>query len=205
MKKFPDDRFEHYSVIILVIFHRFLYSTSIFPHNFSSSVCFSSFHSGRDVYGLRQDGSTIPVHVYVCSGEAGGEKFYAAFLRNLSEQKEKEKEFTTKSDEFRSILSSCNDVAFLATNSRGEILLSNTAGLYNVLGWQSSELVTRSKSNRLQSVGDDSFGSLNRSTGIQPSGSSSGFVSSSQVSFLSCFFVWVGVWIRLKLIIRFVR
>lgn len=98
----------------------------IFFFPFNEISC--QYHRGRNVLGQKRRGDTFEAKIYLVDIMAGGQKFFAAFVRDLSERKKTESELLEKCDEMKSLLASCSDMALFLLDTDTSILTSNSVG-----------------------------------------------------------------------------
>jgi PAS domain S-box-containing protein len=94
---------------------------------------------GREVVGLRRDGSTFPMHLSVGEFEAGGKRFFIGGIHDLTLQKRAEAESLRQSTLFRAIFDNVPDPIILSA-SDGRVMLCNPA-VRDVFGHEPDQLI----------------------------------------------------------------
>jgi PAS domain S-box-containing protein len=94
---------------------------------------------GREVTGLRKDGSTFPMHLSVGEFEVGGQRFFTGIMHDIGAQRRAEAQLSHQEALFRSIFESLPDPIIIADPS-GTIRLSNPA-FSRVFGYGSEDAV----------------------------------------------------------------
>lgn len=87
---------------------------------------------GREVVGLRKDGTTFPMDLSVAEARVGAERSFLGIIRDISERKRAE-------ERFRLVVESAPN-AIVMSNAKGEIVLVNTQ-TEKSFGYRREELV----------------------------------------------------------------
>ncbi|MCH7618708.1 MAG: PAS domain S-box protein [Candidatus Marinimicrobia bacterium] len=91
---------------------------------------------GREVVGIKKDGTTFPVDLAVSESSSGDIKFYTGIIRDITQRKQIENELKL----FRNLVNQSNDALFIIEPESGEYLdVNETACRY--LGFSKSDLV----------------------------------------------------------------
>jgi PAS domain S-box-containing protein len=94
---------------------------------------------GRDVEGLRKDGSLFPMHLSVSAFEVQGRHFFAGIVHDLSTRSRLEGEVSRQSALFQAVFDHVPE-ALVITDIDGRVLLVNPTA-NRVFGYKSEELV----------------------------------------------------------------
>jgi two-component system, LuxR family, sensor kinase FixL len=94
---------------------------------------------GREVTGLRRDGTTFPLHLSVGETEVGGEKKFTGIIHDLSERVNLEDRLRASEARWRSILESAVD-AIVVIDARGRIEWFNPAA-ERLFGYTEAEMI----------------------------------------------------------------
>jgi two-component system sensor kinase FixL len=94
---------------------------------------------GREVEGLRRDGSVFPLHLSVGEMSVEGETRYTGILHDLSARVELEGRLRTSEERWRSVIESAVD-AIIVIDSRGGVEAFNPAA-ERLFGYQEAEVV----------------------------------------------------------------
>lgn len=79
------------------------------------------------VLGLRANGEEFPIEASLSRFEAGGESFFTAIVRDVTERKKSEQALRESEQRFRQMAESIHDVFFLVDAGTGEMLYVNPA------------------------------------------------------------------------------
>jgi two-component system, LuxR family, sensor kinase FixL len=96
---------------------------------------------GREVSGLRKDGSVFPLHLSVGEADVGGERKFTGILHDLSERVNLEDRLRASEARWRSIVDSAVD-AIVVIDSHGLIESFNPAAV-RLFGYAESEVIGR--------------------------------------------------------------
>jgi PAS domain S-box-containing protein len=77
------------------------------------------------IFGLRSDGEEFPIEASISQVEVGGEKFYTAILRDVTDRKCMEEALRESELNYRSIFDAANDAIFIHDMESGSILDAN--------------------------------------------------------------------------------
>ena len=99
---------------------------------------------GREVQGLRRDGTTFPLHLSVGEMSVDGERKYTGILHDLSARIELERRLRASEERWRSIIESAVD-AIIVIDARGTVEAVNP-GAERLFGYRESEVVGRNVS-----------------------------------------------------------
>jgi two-component system, LuxR family, sensor kinase FixL len=96
---------------------------------------------GREVVGLRKDGSTFPMDLAVSEFRLGGERYFTGIVRDITQRKQAEKELREAEERMRSIVDNVID-GIITIDSRGKVESFNHAG-ERIFGYSADEVVGR--------------------------------------------------------------
>jgi two-component system, LuxR family, sensor kinase FixL len=99
---------------------------------------------GREVMGLRRDGTTFPLHLSVGEMSVDGERKYTGILHDLSARVVLDSRLRASEERWRSIIESAVD-AIIVIDSRGTVEAFNP-GAGRLFGYRESEVVGRNVS-----------------------------------------------------------
>ena len=108
---------------------------------------------GREVTGLRKDGSTFPMHLSVSEYEIDGKRHFAGIVHDLTAQRRAEAESTRREMLFQAIINSAPQAIVIVDQSR-EIFLCNPA-VTRIFGYAPEALI--GKSCRIFYASDDDY------------------------------------------------
>jgi two-component system sensor kinase FixL len=100
--------------------------------------------AGREVQGLRRDGTVFPLHLSVGEMVVGGERKYTGILHDLSARVALEQRLRASEERWRSIVESAVD-AIIVIDARGAIEAFNP-GAERLFGYQPSAVIGRNVS-----------------------------------------------------------
>jgi PAS domain S-box-containing protein len=107
---------------------------------------------GREVAGLRKDGTTFPMHLSVGEFKAGEARYFTGTILDLSAQRAAEKRFEHEQALFRSIFESLPD-PLVVCDTAGSIRLVNPS-FAKVFGFTEAEVLGESVKRLLERAGD---------------------------------------------------
>ena len=94
----------------------------------------------RELMGRHSSGRLFPIELAVTEVNKQGERFFTGMLRDITQQKAAEQALIDARSELQGILNAATEVAMIASNREGRIMLFNT-GAERMLGYQSEEIV----------------------------------------------------------------
>jgi two-component system, sensor histidine kinase len=94
---------------------------------------------GREVVGLRKDGSTFAMELAVGESRSGARRLFAGIVRDISERKKSEQELRDSETKTRAILETAVD-GIITIDPQGMILTANPA-TERIFGYRADELV----------------------------------------------------------------
>jgi two-component system sensor kinase FixL len=104
---------------------------------------------GREVQGLRRDGTTFPLHLSVGEMTVDGERKYSGILHDLSARADLASRLRASEERWRSIIESAVD-AIIVIDSRGAVEAFNPAA-QRLFGYTESEVLGRNVSSLMPS------------------------------------------------------
>ena len=94
---------------------------------------------GREVVGLRKDGSTFPMDLAVSEVEMGGRRLFTGIVRDITERKRQEAQLIESEARMRAILAAAVD-AIIIIDERGHIESQNAAAV-KLFGYSAEEML----------------------------------------------------------------
>ncbi|MBM4241970.1 MAG: PAS domain S-box protein [Euryarchaeota archaeon] len=88
--------------------------------------------------GIRKDGSEIPLEISVAKWKSGGEIFFTAIMRDITERKEAEQALRESEEEFRTLVQAA-PLAIIALDLRGNVNIWNPAA-EQIFGWRERDV-----------------------------------------------------------------
>ena len=96
---------------------------------------------GREVTGLRKDGSTFPLEIAISEMFLGGQRFFTGIFHDITTRKQAEDELLNEGALQRAIFNSAN-FSSIATDAKGVIQIFNV-GAECMLGYTASEVMNK--------------------------------------------------------------
>jgi PAS domain S-box len=96
---------------------------------------------GREVEGLRKDGSTFAMDLAVGESRSGGRRLFAGIVRDITARKQREQELRDSETKTRAILNTAAD-GIITIDSLGVVLTANPAS-ERIFGYPAGEMVGR--------------------------------------------------------------
>ena len=94
---------------------------------------------GREVVGLRKDGSTFPMDLAVSEVQMGGRRLFTGIVRDITERKRQETQLIESEARTRAILAAAVD-AIITIDERGTIESQNAAA-EKLFGYTAEEMI----------------------------------------------------------------
>ncbi len=98
---------------------------------------------GREVMGLRKDGSTFPMDLAVGESRVAGKRVFAGICRDITARKEAEQRLRDSEERFRLIIDNVRDYAISWLDLHGRIVSWNE-GAGRLYGWNADHVVGKS-------------------------------------------------------------
>ena len=95
---------------------------------------------GREVVGLRRDGSTFHIDLSVSEVKLDDRRIFTGFVRDISDRKLAVQELATANAKFARVLDASTQISIISTDVDGLITVFNT-GAQNLLGYSAAELI----------------------------------------------------------------
>ncbi|HYD32749.1 MAG TPA: PAS domain S-box protein [Azospirillaceae bacterium] len=95
---------------------------------------------GREVQGLRKDGSVFPLELSVGEAVVSGTRFFTGIVRDISERKKTEEELRHSEERFRLLIENVRDYAITWLDIDGRIVSWSTGG-ERIYGWSAEEII----------------------------------------------------------------
>jgi PAS domain S-box-containing protein len=109
------------------------------PSGLPSSCEITPFGSGREVIGLRKDGTTFPMDLAVSEVCLGSRKIFTGIFRDITERKNAEEALRRLHAQNESILNSAGE-GIIGLDASGAMMFVNPAAA-RMLGWGVAELI----------------------------------------------------------------
>ncbi len=97
---------------------------------------------GREVLGLRKDGSTFPMELAVGESRIAGRRIFAGVVRDITERRRTDERLRQSEERFRLLVEGVRDYAIIPLDRDGRITSWNQ-GADRVAGWSADEAVGR--------------------------------------------------------------
>jgi len=94
---------------------------------------------GREVHGLRKDGSVFPVDLVVSEAKVAGGRIFSGIVRDISERKRMERERRISDERYRDLVESASDLIY-EVSSEGLFTFANPTAV-GLTGYSMSEIV----------------------------------------------------------------
>jgi PAS domain S-box-containing protein len=95
---------------------------------------------GREVEGLRKDGTTFPMDLAVGEGRVAGRRIFAGICRDISARKAVEDDLRASEERFRVLVEGISDYAIVLLDSLGRVLSWNS-GAEHLYGWPAEDVI----------------------------------------------------------------
>lgn len=93
---------------------------------------------GREVQGLRKDGTIFPMDLAVGEGALGGGRIFAGIVRDITDRKAVEERLRAADERFRILVDGVRDYAITMLSPEGCVISWN-AGAQRLYGWSADE------------------------------------------------------------------
>lgn len=97
---------------------------------------------GREVEGLRKDGSTFPMDLAVGESRADGRRIFAGIVRDISERKRTLDRLAESEERFRLLVEGVRDYSIVMLDTEGRVASWNQ-GAERINGWSADEALGR--------------------------------------------------------------
>ncbi|MEW5726777.1 MAG: PAS domain S-box protein, partial [Pseudomonadota bacterium] len=95
---------------------------------------------GREVVGLRKDGTVFPMDLAVGESRLGGRRIFAGMVRDISDRKAVEERLRASEERFRVLVEGVRDYAIALLDPDGLIISWNTGG-ERLYGWAYADVI----------------------------------------------------------------
>jgi PAS domain S-box-containing protein len=95
---------------------------------------------GREVTGLRKDGSTFPMDLAVGESVVDGHRIFAGMVRDITDRKAVEERLRTSEERFRALVEGVPDWSITSVDTSG-LIASWNLGAERIYGWTAEEAV----------------------------------------------------------------
>jgi len=116
-------------------------TTSPSLEHYSASVAARAIGLGREVVGLRRDGSAFPLEIATSEMWLGGQRYFTGILRDVTARKQAEVALF-KAGALQSAIFNSANFSSIATDARGIIQIFNV-GAERMLGYAAAEVLNR--------------------------------------------------------------
>ncbi|MGE5504076.1 MAG: PAS domain S-box protein, partial [Actinomycetota bacterium] len=95
---------------------------------------------GREVVGLRKDGTTFPMDLAVGEGVVDGRRIFAGMVRDITDRRAVEESLRASEERFRALVEGVPDYSITMVDPAGEVVSWNL-GAQRIYGWTAEEAI----------------------------------------------------------------